>query len=73
MLGGIIAFSLTDENVKQEPGVNLSYLLTLQPCHARMKILHSGSAEEAGAGVGDVRTSACVETVRGSDRWATAL
>lgn len=39
----------------------------------RLKILLCALAAEASTGAGEVRTSACVKTVRGSDRWATVI
>lgn len=54
------------------PVLLLNAAPTLLP-RARAKVLHRAWAYEANAGVGDVRTSASVETVRGSDRWATAI
>lgn len=39
----------------------------------RLKILLCALAVEASTGAREVRTSACVKTVRGSDRWATVI
>lgn len=39
----------------------------------RLKILLCALAVEASTGAGEVRTSACVKTVRGSDRWAAVI